>query len=292
MRFAAVGCVLSAHAADLPGDELPKWVLDLSRIQRSMRTELKRLPNYTCAETIARYEGDGNHPHLIDRIETHVAVTRERELYSWQGGPFEERSIIDMVHEGFISDGDFSAMLRNVFEGRNARISFMGEETLDGRKALRYRFEIPQAISQWVIRAGTAAGTVGARGSFWADAGTLDLLKMEFSAVDLPMFMYGSSLEESITYVRTRIADRDVLLPSVAEKRTDANRAKYLNRAVFRDCREFAAQSTITFGGEDESLVALPAKLNLELRLDTEIDTGSAATGSAAGGCEVHRRHP
>jgi hypothetical protein len=180
MRIAAVGCVLSAHAADLPGDELPKWVLDLSRIQRSMRTELKRLPNYTCAETIARYEGEGKHPHLIDRIETQVAVTRERELYSWQGGPFEERSIIDMVHEGFISDGDFSAMLQNVFAGRNARVSFMGEETLDDRKALRYRFEIPQAISQWVIRAGTAAGTVGARGSFWADAGTLDLLKMEF----------------------------------------------------------------------------------------------------------------
>jgi hypothetical protein len=67
----------------------------------------------------------------------------------------------------------------------------------------------------------------------------------------------------------------------VTEKRTDAqNRPRYFNRAVFSDCHEFAAQSTITFGGEDEALVALPANLNLELQLEAEIDTVSAWEGS------------
>jgi hypothetical protein len=149
LRIAALGWVAAARA-----DDLPKWVLDLSRIQRAMRMELQRLPNYTCAEKIDRYAGDGRTPRPIDRIETQVAVTGEKELYSWRGGPFEERSIADLVGQGFISDGDFSAMLQNVFEGRSALISFGGEESLDGRKALRYRFEIPQAISNWVIRLG------------------------------------------------------------------------------------------------------------------------------------------
>jgi hypothetical protein len=90
-RLAALGCALIVCA-----DDLPKWVLDLSRIQRGMSEELKKLPNYTCAENIERYVTEPAHkPRLIDRIQVNVAVVANRELYAWPGSGFQERSIAE-----------------------------------------------------------------------------------------------------------------------------------------------------------------------------------------------------
>jgi hypothetical protein len=50
-----LGFLLLVFVLPVLGDELPPHILNLARIQRQMTAELKRLPNYTCLETIERY---------------------------------------------------------------------------------------------------------------------------------------------------------------------------------------------------------------------------------------------
>src|SRR5436309_367251 len=115
MRLAVAAVALITLTAT--GDEIPAHILNLARIKRRMPEELNPLPNYTCLETMDRYvAAHRGKMKPIDRIRIQVAIVDDKELYSWPGArPFEDSSLGDMVNSGFISDGDFVAMARNVF---------------------------------------------------------------------------------------------------------------------------------------------------------------------------------
>src|SRR5262249_48466592 len=159
-------------------------------IQRQMADELKRLPNYTCLETMDRYKAQpGSKMKPYDRVRVNVAIVGIRELYAWPGSKgFDDRPLGRLLGDGFVSDGDFAAMTRNLFVNRNATITWVGEENIDGRRLLHYDFYMSQMISGWRLHMGPASGTMATRGSFWADAGTLDLVRLRFAAEDIPAF--------------------------------------------------------------------------------------------------------
>jgi hypothetical protein len=284
-------------------DEIPVSVLNFARIQHHMADELGRLPNYTCLETIDRYTiARGGKPKPLDRIRINVALVGGKELYSWPGEKsFEDRTLPEMVHSGFLSDGDFAAMTRNVFVNRNAAVTFAGEEELNGRKLLRYDFEISAMRSGWQVRLGGASGTVGAKGWFLADAATYDLVKFRFEAVDLPAFSSEKGLEEVAEYGRVRLGDGDILLPLTVDLKAESfDEQRHWNHATFTSCREYAAQTSISFGEEGsaapavtvvpvqaennaennvENNAVLPPGVEVALKLDTGIDSVHAAVG-------------
>ena len=47
---------------------------------------------YTCTETIHRFVAEGE------------TIATRQELFAWPGQTFQERGVIDMVGQGFISD--------------------------------------------------------------------------------------------------------------------------------------------------------------------------------------------
>jgi hypothetical protein len=241
--------ILACLAGTGAADDLPRWVVNLARIRREIGNEIKRLPNYTCTETINRYESTGGAMKFLDRVVIQVAVAGDRELYAWPGQKaFEDQALADMVGNGFMADGNFFGMMRKIFAGQGARIAYAGEETAEGRAVLHYTFEIRLSETNWIVRVGGLSEPVATQGSFYVDASSLDLLSLNFIATDLPPLLRDKTLDHSIRYARITLAGRSVLIAKTTEFRAVSLNGDYwFNRATFDDCHEYGSQSTITF---------------------------------------------
>jgi hypothetical protein len=292
MRFAVAAIAL--FALTLTGDEIPRHVLDLARIKRRMTDELNRLPNYTCLETIDRYSAvKGGKMKPLDRIRIQVAIVDGKELYSWPGAKrFEDRGLTEMVNNGFLSDGDFVAMARNVFVNQTAAITFAGREMTDGREVLRYNFDINQMRSGWQVRLRNSSGVVGAKGWFGADSASLDLVRFSFAAQDLPPFSPDKTLEEIAEYGRVRLGGSEILIPLTVDLHSESfNGDTRWNHTTFSACRQYTAETSISFAEDDaiisravavapeEKVEALPSGLEIPLKLEAPIDSTHTAVG-------------
>jgi hypothetical protein len=230
-------------------DDLPAHVISLAREEHAIAEELKHLPDYTCTETVDRYIGLPRKPlQRDDRVVIEIAVSHGKELFARPGQPFEERSIIDIVDHGFISDGDFATLLNNIFVAHAAQITFAGPESRAGRRLLRYDVRIPVMSSGWRMFSQGRVGVVGALGSFWLDEDSLDLVRMRLEADDLPAWSSDKSLEEDVDYAPVVINGSRLLLPSSALiTAVDFSSRTMQNHITFTDCHKFSSESTISF---------------------------------------------
>lgn len=270
---------------------LPKDILELARLKRDVGASLDVLPNYTCVETIDRYHRKNAHAPFrrIDTLHVEVAVVNHRELYSWpDANHFEDLDLADMVGAGMVSTGSFTSAVRNALTSRFSTIKWHGEEEVRGRQALRWDYTIPYNVSDWTIQIDGRAGRVAEKGSFWADAATLDLLRLESSADGIPPDLPMTSLETTLDYARTRVGSRDLLLPQSVEVlliRLDGTES--LNRIEFSQCREFVVESRLAPGVPANAYTPaptvtelhLPAGLQLSVRLAAPVDSKTAAVG-------------
>ncbi len=282
--IARAGSLIAAAvfaAAGAGGDDLPTHILNLARVEHTIADELKHLPDYTCTETIDRFIAEGSKPlKQDDRVVIDVAIANKHELYAWPGQSFQERSVVDMVDHGFISDGDFATTLNNVFVGRGAQITYAGPETTNGRELLRYDFHIPVFSSGWRIYSRGRTGVMGSLGSFWLDAESLDLVRMRFDAEDLPAWSSSQSVEEDVTYAPIVIGDSRLLLPASARiTAIDFSARKVQNHIAFTDCHKYSSESTISFGDPPPAPAALPAGTTVSVQLEKAIVLSRAAMG-------------
>jgi hypothetical protein len=141
------------------------------------------------------------------------------------------------------------------------------------------------------IRGMDSTATVGFHGSFYAEAGTQDALRLEVEADALPAKLDLRRVSDTMEYKRARIGGSEFLLPSGSEvvmvsTRGDAS----LNVVGFSACHEFAGESTLTFGDDAVTEAAtasaakkqelkLPRNTEIVLRLVDAIDTDTAAVG-------------
>ena len=132
---------------------------------------------------------------------------------------------------------------------------------------------------------------VGYHGSFWADAATLDVARLEVEADDIPAHVGVLAGGLTMTYARTRIGTTEFLLPRTSELfLKNATGMESRNRGTFEECRQYAGESVIKFGEVDTAPSAapapaakkrpeLPAGLNVEMVLNTRIEIPAAAIG-------------
>src|SRR5260370_24487247 len=100
-----------------------------------------------------------------------------------------------MISSGSISQGEFSLHARSVFTGGYANTKFAGVEDLVGRHTLRWDYNVPMFASGWTITANARSAPAASRGSFWADADTLEGVRLEVRSQGLPIgFPISSSM--------------------------------------------------------------------------------------------------
>jgi hypothetical protein len=89
---------------------------------------------------------------------------------------------------------------------------------------------------------------VSETGSFWADAETLELLRLETVARDIPPDLRVTNIRETLDYARMRVRSRDLLLPqSIETSVTKQNGVENRNRIELSHCREFGAAAELSF---------------------------------------------
>jgi hypothetical protein len=270
----------AAPAQDL-SPEMKLWV----RIKLHMHEELAHLPNYTCLETLTRFQKvprPGVRPRLepLDTVRLEVVYADGRE---WYGSPGDRILSVDkpesFVGSGMIGTGAFAITLHNVIEASTA--SYGGEEELGGGKAVRFDFRVPGAPLEVTLREGV--GNVGEEGSIWVDPQSLDFIRMESRAINIPSDLPLDEASTVVSYAHTRIGDLLGLLPQQADMHMlVTSGVESYDRIEFTHCRTFSAQSEIRFDAAPpdhveqaapvrHAMEAVPAFLPILMQLATPV---------------------
>jgi hypothetical protein len=273
-------------------------VLQLARTRQKMAQVLTHLPDYTCVATTQRVAlGYKEHStRVVDTLRYEIAHFGGKELWAWPGEVrFQDTPLTSMVQNGTIATGDFALHARIVFIDGNANVKFGGEQGLEGRRALRWDFTIPVFASGWTIVSQGRSVVAGASGSFWADANTLDVLRLQIQTEDLPSNFPISSAQQVINYAQARIGSGDVLLPQTAVLTMElASGDRRSNLTEYSHCRRYSGEAEISFGAAPEAgattlapapmkpaEVSLPPGLTVRMKLKSPIDSKAAVVGDA-----------
>jgi hypothetical protein len=294
MRRGVALLVLSAAAplSAQPGTPtgVPPDLVFLGQVKTRAAANLSGLPNYTCTQTVerSRRRPASRKFELVDTLRLEVALVDGKEMFAWPGAErFEERDLSQMVG-GTIGNGDFALFAKAVFLSGAARITVGGKESRNGRETIRLDFDVPRLVSGYSIRIGQQRATVGFEGAAWVDAGTLDLVRLEVKAKEIPPNLPLLESFDVIEYERLRIGDGDFLLPKWSEMTlTGFDGSESRNRIAFSRCRHYGSNSTLTFdeapatreSPKEVVSITLPGDLEIPIRLTTALRSPAIATG-------------
>ncbi len=310
MRFWKTAGALLMLTCAAAAQTLAPEVLLLARIKSRMREAVAQLPNYTCLETISRFHNDPDTVRSklrpFDTVRLEIVYSDRRE---WYGSPGEGRLGEDnpwgLIGSGMMGTGAFALTINNILAS-DALITSRGEETLDGRKTVRYDYRLSSTLRGLTISIPGGKGAVGEAGSFWVDPQSLDLIRVSYRAVEIPPFLPLKEAATTVNYGRVRIGDSDVILAQQAEMHMlQANGFESYDRFDFTHCRAFSVQSAVRFDEEpaqtgpsaparapDKPIESVPALLQVTVQLTSTItdrDTvGTLIEGAVSG--DVLRR--
>ncbi len=265
----------------------------LTKIRQRMIFNLQHQPNYTCVETIERSSRakSNNKLKIIDTLRLEVGLVDGREMFAWPGAKkFEDFDVTKMVISGAIGNGNFGTHARALFTGRAATFHYRGDVELNGKKAIRFDYEVPRMLSGYRIQVPDASAIVAYHGSFYAHPETFDMERIEVIADQVPPELMLAEAHDTIDYAMTHIGDGDFLLPYQSElSMIDMIGGENRNRVRFTSCRQFTGESVLTFGDAPVSAPEtapavtrefdVPQGLDISLVLTDEIDLHTAATG-------------
>ena len=256
--------------------------LPVDRVRRRMAENLAHLPNYTCLETIDRSVRKKGKDKLVfrDRIRLEVGFIEAEEMFGWPGSSRFEANFLQQIPQSAAPSGigSFGGITNMVFGSSAPAFACSRQCTADARRGSRYEFRVPLSSSKYEIRFGGRAALSAYAGSLCVDPDKLDVMMLDLHAEDVPLAVAPvGAVSEVIHYRRARIGSAEFLLPQQDEltiTELDGNVSHNLTR--FTECRQYAAQSSLSF---DEDRTAAPVQPNVTLRLKT--------SGWDQAGCET-----
>jgi hypothetical protein len=265
-----------------------------------------------CTQTIDRYryqpivpdhsvacdestERPSTHLSSSDRLRFDVSVKSDGEMYGWPGeGRFDDRELVDIVTDGAIGTGSFTAFLSGIFSNEAVRFTYNGEITQDGRPFPEFGFHVPYEKSHYFIGFADHRAVTGYDGTFLVNPQTADIVRLTIRTSQLPAESGACYSSTTLDYARIRLQGAEFFLPSLSVMRIfsrDGSVAE--NHIVYSNCHEFLGESTLTFdppanvpGGEQRpgsasQVFVIPPKLRFRVALTQGIDTATAAAGDS-----------
>lgn len=264
MRLSKLALLVCMAAGTVIAQDLAPEVLLLSRIKTHLRSEFSRLPNYTCLETIERFHKKAARDAKFrpqDKVRLEVGYSNHREWYAWPGSlTFTVDNPASLAgSQGLIADGVFAIRLHNLFIADSAVFTPRGEEDIGGRKAVKFDFRFPSHTNITHVSVLGGSGWVNEEGSIWADSQSLDLLRLDGRATEIPPFLPLGAMEYSVTFARTHIGESDALLAQDVSLRMAHNAGfEDYDQIAFTHCQVFQTSSALSFEAEPVAS-ALPA---------------------------------
>jgi len=307
VRCLLVLAITAGACAQIKEPSSPESTPLLEKIRQRAIDDLASVPNYVCVDSIERFLFiPAEHKfRRLDRVHVELAHVDGADRFSWLGNSsFQSRSPTVMVGYGASFGGDFADNRALIFKNTSTKISYSGPETINGRPALRYEYDA--AHGALGVANGNLTGFTPARGAFWVEPETRELLQIDLQAYAIPSRLEVQSISDSTSYWRVLIGQRVALLPHNSDFRlTYADGTGRRNTSVFSNCREYTADSTLTYASSPAGSTAAPESsppaienshlqpgIQLQLALDKTLDANQAAVGdpvrahvlSAAGG--------
>jgi len=227
----------------------------LDQVKARAGENLRRLPNYTCTETIDRFVDRGRFRRLHKApVRLDVAYVGGQELYGLPGsGKIDEPDITKFVDRP-IGNGQFALFVKSIFFAQGAQIGLPIETKLEGQQSFRFDYRIPLEFSGFRIQSAAGEAFVAYSGSFWVTRESLDLMRLIVSAQDLPPQIKIASDGQTIDYGSASIGGALFRLPVRSRWETrDAFGWFARNTTTFRNCHQFVGESVLKFGGPEPS---------------------------------------
>lgn len=272
--------------------ELAPELMLITKIKLKVADNLNRLPNYTCEQTIERSRRvmPGRKFEMLDTVRLEVALVEHKELYGWPGANRMAESELSNLVGGTIGNGDFGLLAHSIFLSDGSFFTRAGEDTIGGRTAIRYDYRVPLLSSGYHLKVPPQTALVAYHGSFWVESSSLDLLKLDLTADEIPLSLGLRSSTKTLQYQRTSIGASTFLLPSAADLlMVDLNGTEHRNRTLFHGCRQYAGESVLSFGEPppdapaaivpELTQVELPNEFSADIALNAPIDSNTSAVG-------------
>ncbi|MFN7919274.1 MAG: hypothetical protein U0Q16_04210 [Bryobacteraceae bacterium] len=290
--------VAQLAAQQVSSPKLSPDLIRISRIKYHMSQTLGRMPNYTCTQTIerSRRPAKSRKFQLLDTIRLEVALVDGKELFAWPGATrFEDREISELVGGGAIGNGNFALHAKSVLMSNFPTYQYLGTFGEPGAQRFRYSYDVPQIRSGFMLRDGVSQAVTGYKGTFDVDAESLDLIRLEVLAEEIPSPLLISRAQDIMFYERTRIGEADFLLPKSSEMTiSTVDGTEGRNRVSFAGCRQYSGESTISFADAPDLssapppaapvIVEIPLDLVLDVRLTSELAVQPAIIGTVIEG--------
>jgi len=300
-------CMALTIGAQAPPD--PEQVLAKARDNILDRTD--RLPNYTCVQTVDRQYLHLKQPvfpvlscddmsakrnkknnllylEATDRLRLDVKVAGGTEIGAWAGAShFADGNLMKLI-KGPFGTGALGTILTDIFTGSSVRFYFDGEEAMDSLKLFRYRYEVSQESSHYMIHTGSDWAFTAYDGAVWIDPNSFELRRLQMRTSELPKESGACESTTTVEYAPIRIGTGDFLLPQHSTLHflmRDMGESDVAT--TYSSCHQYHAEATLV---TDPSAIAaespaahaptsIPAGLVLTLKLDEPIDTDTAAAG-------------
>ena len=275
--------------------------------------DLKRMPRYTCVQTITRTYYASNqfgHPScskLItehdarkktlpmqswDRLRLEVALVDGGSVYSWVGAPrFTDDTLDKLAGSGPLGSGDFGVFLHGILN--HATLIFKGERVVEGASLFEYSYEMPIGKSSYRVKVPDGWKVTGYSGTLLLDPETNDLVQLVVRTDELPSVSLACRATSEVTYRRTPIHQRMVLVPHETKLFTiNTSGNESTSETSYANCREYSSTIKMIFGQDTASpnpapantpapspAPPLPAGLQFSAHITTPVDIDKAAAG-------------
>ena len=216
-------------------------------------------------------------------------------MYGWPGeNRFDDRELVDIVTDGAISTGTFTAFLTGIFANDAATFTYDGETTEKGLTFPEFGFHVPYEKSHYYIGFAERREATGYDGTFLVNPKTADIARLSIRTSQLPAETGACYSSTTLDYARIHLQGTEFLLPTLSVLRIfsrDGSMAE--NHILYSNCHEFLGESTLSFdppakvsgeaqrAGPVPQVLVVPPKLRFRVALAQGIDTATAAAGDS-----------
>lgn len=218
----------------------------------AVRSFDQRLPNFICKQVTTRYVGETNDGpwKQTDTFAEQLTYFNRKESHkviSINGKAVDNKR---RPGRGLQANSMFGGMLQHVFrEESKAVFERNGEDTIDGRKVIRLRYRVARENSKWTTRRGGKIYVRAFSGNIWADANTLDVLRLtgqiEPETGD-PAWLGG--IKTDLRYGFVKVGEQEHLLPVRSEIRLEVDKKPRKNVIEFSEFKQYTTETKIEFG--------------------------------------------
>lgn len=313
-RFGLVVVATAVLALAGSAQQTPDPAAVLQHTGERLLDDMDRMPHYTCVQTITRtyydtkpefhrpacsaliaeHEAQKHKPRVLgwDRLRLDVALVEGSSVYSWVGAPrFSDDTVDKLAGDGPLGSGDFGVFLNQIL--RRTTLAFQGEQAIEGRRLLEYSYDMPLEKSSYLVKTSDGWTRTAYSGMLWLDPIAADIARLTVRTAELPRNSSACQAISEVTYGRTLIHERMILVPRETRMYTiNTSGHEALSQTSFADCREYSSTSRLLLDDGNgaaapaaarstsaELPASLPAGLNFQARITTRIDSDTAAAG-------------